>query len=587
MQAFGNACADIHRLGKLPLKNGLLTQLLKDSHGLPGAVPELLKAVKEKAAQMPAAVIEAPLVVAKVAVLDPPKAKAKSIFTLAPRPAADKPVVAEAQFAVAQVADAQVIDTGVEQPELSPDEQLILASREEKESTASKFSFTIDWQRWKPAMQGAAFIAGLIVVVVVGWPRVGPAVNRLYVGLTGGASQPPAQIAVPEPAAPVVEEPVVTEPAPAVAETPLPAEPEPVQVAVTTPAPAAPAASAPAATPPAPALPARIPGPTVTNGSADELELVIRDWLMAWQDQDVDNFFSYYHTDFAPLYQNTLTDWRSDRQSKISRPASIMIELEDFTVGPTSPLGTKVSFWMTYETPNYADRTLKEVLIGPDLDGQWRILQEYNQEVAQVDPATFRAGLALNQQAPAPQASGSQGPQRTQTSGSQGPQRTRITTSALPLSAFPGTVQPPAVSSRGTFSQDQIDEIARFLAAWLTAWQNQDADDYFRYYMPGYKASSMASAEEWRTDRITKINRPARIVLRMDDLQILAGDDDSVRVQLVLEYHSTHYADRTLKEIELRKAESGAWLITMEKNKEVEALPLMRLFPVDSLAFLF
>ena len=114
------------------------------------------------------------------------------------------------------------------------------------------------------------------------------------------------------------------------------------------------------------------------------------------------------------------------------------------------------------------------------------------------------------------------------------------------------------MSSRGTFSQDKIDEIARFLAAWLTAWQNQDADDYFRYYMPGYKASSMASAEEWRTDRITKINRPARIVLRMDDLQILAGDDDSVRVQLVLEYHSTHYADRTLKEIELRKAESGA-----------------------------
>jgi hypothetical protein len=218
--------------------------------------------------------------------------------------------------------------------------------------------------------------------------------------------------------------------------------------------------------------------------------------------------------------------------------------LEDFMVGPTSRLGTRVSFWMTYESPNYADRTLKEVLIGPDVDGQWRILQEYNEQTAQVDPATFRAGIALNQQAPAPQAPVAQGTARTS-----------IATSQVPPTAFPDVVQPPVV--------------------------------YFSHYTPGFKPDFMASAEQWRNERVEKINRPTRIVLRMDQLEILAGDDNSVRVQLVLEYHSTHYADRTVKEIQLQKGVAGDWLITLEKNKQVEPLPLMRLLPMDSIALLF
>lgn len=300
----------------------------------------------------------------------------------------------------------------------------------------------------------------------------------------------------------------------------------------------------------------------MTNANPDELEGVIRDWLTAWQQQDVDDFFSYYHTDFAPLYQDTLAAWRADRQTKITRPANIMIELEDFMVGPSSSIGTRVSFWMTYESPSYADRTLKEVLIGQDLDGQWRILQEYNQQ-------TTPLGSTIASSSPA----------------TPGPQRTQIATAPGPVTFSP-IVQPPQVTTRTRLSEDQIDGIARFLAAWLTAWQNQDVDAYFRHYVPAYKPEFMASSEQWRNDRIAKISRPQRIVLRMDELEILAGGDDNVRVQLVLEYHSTHYADRTVKEIELRKAASGSWLIAQEKNRAVEPLPLMRLLPVDSLAWL-
>ena len=674
LQAYGNACADIHRLGKLPLKNGVLTELLNESKGLPGPVPELLKKLKDKVASggIGAKVDEAPALVPKVAtrVAAPepaPVAKpAKSPFRLfgkkaaepaveaapIPKPApaaqpapppqaepAPKPVlVAKPEPKPVPVAAPKPVQVAAPKPapaaqpapvpkpepkpapaarpepapalevaasaSLSPDERLILASRAEKEAAqVRKFKVNVDWQRWRPALQRSAMAAVLLVAIVVGWPYLAPTIGNLYTSFTteepvpaappAEQPAPPAEIAVTEQPEPVVAEPLpetpapaaaapevvavapaepVAEPAPPPAEAqvavavPEPAvvEPEPApQIAVTEPPPAAPAQTAPPVT--------RIPGPTVTDASSAELEGVIREWLMAWQDQDIDDFFSYYHTDFAPLYQNTLADWRADRQNKISRPASIMIELEDLMIGSSSRIGTRVSFWMTYESPNYADRTLKEVLIGQDLDGQWRILQEYNQQTAPL-AGTALAGTALAAApaAPAPQSG----------------QRTQIAANPLPQNAFPTPVQPPPVATRAALSQDQIDGIARFLAEWLTAWQNQDVDDYFRHYEPAYKPDFMASTEQWRNDRITKIRRPQRIVLRMDQLEIVAGDAENVRVQLVLEYHSTHYADRTVKEIELRKASSGNWLIAQEKNREVVPLPLMRLLPVDSLAYL-
>lgn len=656
LQAYGNACADIHRLGKLPLKNGVLTELLTESKGLPGPVPDLLKKLKQKIASGTIAVKteEAPAAAATV-VAKPPEAAvaekpafrlfgksdakaepaeqpeaapkaAKPAFRLfgraEPKPEAvpapvaaaaptpvptPKPAPAPRELAAAipapvavpakapaqaparekaaapvpaaARATAPVPAAAVEAPVLSADERLILASRAEKEATR-KPRIAIDWERYKPAIRGTAMAAVLLVGIVIAWPRVAPMVGDLYADLTGAntPAPPPAAPAVDIAATeepPATEAPAAEEPPPVIAQAP-PAEqtpaaqpeepiaeapPQEPAIAATQPAPAATA-------PPLPANaaapgPTRIPGPTVTNANPAELENVIRDWLMAWQDQNVDNFFSYYHTDFAPLYQNTVADWRAERQNRISRPSSIMIELEDFMVEETSRIGTRVSFWMNYESPNYADRTLKEVLIGPDVDGQWRILQEYNQQTEAL------AGTAV-----------------ASTAAAGGPQRTQVAPTPPAFSSFTAPVQPPAVATRATFTQDQIDGIARFLAEWLTAWQNQDVDDYFRHYEPGFKPESMASSEAWRNDRITKINRPQRIVLRMDQLEILAGSGDNVRVQLVLEYHSTHYADRTVKEIELRKSNAGDWLIAQEKNREVVPMPLMRLLPVDSLAFL-
>ncbi len=174
LQAFGHACADIHRLGKLPLKNGVLAGLFEDSKGLPGAVPALLAKVRDKVASgalVPKVEeVAAPVAVAKVAApaieVAPPPAKVKPVKPpKAPKPAKVAAVVAPV---VTAVADA----------DLTPDERLILASRAEKEESR-RFAFTIDMQRYKPLMQRTAMAAGLLVVVIVGWPRIAPTVDNL------------------------------------------------------------------------------------------------------------------------------------------------------------------------------------------------------------------------------------------------------------------------------------------------------------------------------------------------------------------------------------------------------------------------
>src|SRR5690606_12824602 len=103
------------------------------------------------------------------------------------------------------------------------------------------------------------------------------------------------------------------------------------------------------------------------------LENFVRQWLDAWQSQDLTKFFDHYHTDFVPQYHATRAAWRNERQIRISSPADISIDIEAFEVDRNTPLGSWVRFYMTYRSPTYADRTHKEVLIGPDLDGELRI----------------------------------------------------------------------------------------------------------------------------------------------------------------------------------------------------------------------
>ena len=303
---------------------------------------------------------------------------------------------------------------------------------------------------------------------------------------------------------------------------------------------------------------------TATNipPSPGELETVVSQWLDAWQSQNLDAYFSYYHTDFAPLYQDTLGVWREDRSNSVTNPAAITINTDDFTVTGDAINGISVQFWMNYSSPSYSDRTRKELVLGRDTDGQFRILQEINREVTA--PAS---NIALVAQTPGT--------------------ATASTGTRTAIAAEPITVGTAAENGVPAVASAQSEEINTFLLDWLTAWQNKDINSYFRHYHPQYKSSSMDSIESWRNDRILKISRPATIHIRLEDMGIVSADDSSSVLRLTMEYHSSFYADRTRKEMQLNRTREGGWQITMEKNTEVVTLPLARLIPENRMASRF
>lgn len=357
--------------------------------------------------------------------------------------------------------------------------------------------------------------------------------------------------------------------APAVENTPPPAiatltPPEPVRV---TPPPASSTVSV------VPIL----PGAALQDLTPEALEDVVRNWLAAWQNKDLDGYFGAYHTDFAPLYQGTRAAWRNNRSNSITRPSAISIALEDFTVSGDSVVGTHVSFWMEYHTATYADRTFKELVISHDLDGSLRILQEINRQVTTLTPSEFVSGPDTSTIAATTPAPGTP-VQRAAASSA-----TSTLVGAPILHGVAITMDSSAVEAPASVSAEQTAELRDFLSSWLNAWKQQDVAAYIRHYHPDFHTSAFASRAAWEADRTRKITRPLAIQIHLQNLQVLAATGSLGDVELLMEYHSSYYADRTRKAMRLERSARGDWQITSERNLQVDALPLARLIPGSTL----
>lgn len=426
-------------------------------------------------------------------------------------------------------------------------------------------------KRWlKPTFNGLVAVAALSTVYVY-YPRVMSVYNDFMKPNEGAetevANASPPQIPAATPAGTaVIEAPTVTEPT--VATVPEPVDPpivEPVAPAV--PAPVVANAPANGAT----AAPTRAPAATpVTTAAGNDLEQVVQNWLAAWRSQNPDAYLSYYHTDFAPLYHNSRSNWRDDRVRSLTRPARIDIVLSDLEVAETDSTGTKVRFWLDYQSPTYADRTLKELVVGRDLDGQLRILREQNREV-EVQPA---GRLAATTPTSTP---GTAQPPAPTTQPAVAVARVTMTPIGEPIAVQPNVV---AVSAL----RNDRDSINQFITSWLNAWQHQDLNGYFSHYVPDFKAPTMTSTNEWRDDRTVKITRPSVIQLYLQNLELVEETNDGALVRVSLEYHSSYYADRTQKELRLRRLADGNLQIVTEKNVQVETLPIARLVSSTAMA---
>ncbi len=103
-------------------------------------------------------------------------------------------------------------------------------------------------------------------------------------------------------------------------------------------------------------------------------------WVDGWQRQDLSEYFAAYHPGFEPRYQDSVSQWRANRERVIGGAEWIRLELTEFEIVAELDGQVEVNFWLAYESPTYSDNTLKKLVLGTD-GGDWLILEEVNLQV--------------------------------------------------------------------------------------------------------------------------------------------------------------------------------------------------------------
>lgn len=115
-----------------------------------------------------------------------------------------------------------------------------------------------------------------------------------------------------------------------------------------------------------------------------EVVALIERWSRAWQQQNVDEYFSMYSHGYSAYRQMSSKEWRLWRTSRLKRPVWISIEIGPVTVERKEREETEVelhaTFWQLYRSPGYQDDTLKRLILRQE-EGGWKITDEINEEV--------------------------------------------------------------------------------------------------------------------------------------------------------------------------------------------------------------
>lgn len=194
--------------------------------------------------------------------------------------------------------------------------------------------------------------------------------------------QPEATAEAPSAAGEIVAEEVPATPA---SETPAAPSDTASEIAETSPTPAAVEKPVPkpkpetttAATPPAPAekpekMTAEVKAP---KPSASPVTAVVSQWAKCWADQDVSCYISSYSTGFEPANGGTWESWKAIRTKKVSAPKSISLTLSPLQLLESTDTQITVQFEQEYRSPNYADKSLKTLVLNKE-SGGWKIVRE-------------------------------------------------------------------------------------------------------------------------------------------------------------------------------------------------------------------
>lgn len=92
---------------------------------------------------------------------------------------------------------------------------------------------------------------------------------------------------------------------------------------------------------------------------------IIMDWAKAWQNKNLDEYFSYYDSNFTSNYFKDSNLWKEDRIKRISNKTEIKILIKDLST--EFMIGDKEKaiaiFTQEYISENYSDKVIKKITL--------------------------------------------------------------------------------------------------------------------------------------------------------------------------------------------------------------------------------
>ena len=99
----------------------------------------------------------------------------------------------------------------------------------------------------------------------------------------------------------------------------------------------------------------------------------LKKWVRAWENQDLQSYFSFYARNFKGL-KNKHLDWKDSRRLALEKHTNISIELNNIKIFQKNDVA-KTNFTQIFKSDNYSDIGIKE-LFWVRYGADWRITSE-------------------------------------------------------------------------------------------------------------------------------------------------------------------------------------------------------------------
>nr|VFK32859.1 MAG: Tetratricopeptide repeat-containing protein [Candidatus Kentron sp. MB]VFK75933.1 MAG: Tetratricopeptide repeat-containing protein [Candidatus Kentron sp. MB] len=118
-----------------------------------------------------------------------------------------------------------------------------------------------------------------------------------------------------------------------------------------------------------------LPAETPAADIKDHVLPTLQQWAGAWSDRDVEGYIAFYAPTFLPSGGRSLSSWKKLRRKRLSKPASISVEIIEPRVVMLEKNKARVRFTQKYRSDTYRDTVTKAIEM-VYMDGNWRFVRE-------------------------------------------------------------------------------------------------------------------------------------------------------------------------------------------------------------------